>query len=105
MQGVPKLMAGIKSAVQAAAPGASVILFGSYARGDNSVDSDIDLLVLLDSEKVTYDDRVRITHSLFPLELESGIHISPLLRSRRQWEDKQVITPFYRNVIREGILL
>lgn len=98
-------MAGIKKAVQAVAPGASLILYGSYARGDNHEDSDIDLLVLLDTDKVTYDDRARITHSLYTLELEAGIHISPLLRSRRQWEQKHVVTPFYRNVNREGIAL
>ena len=26
----------------------SVILYGSYARGDNSIDSDIDIMILLD---------------------------------------------------------
>ena len=105
MQGVPHLLAGIKKAVHAVAPGATLILYGSYARGDNHEGSDIDVLVLLDTDKVTYDDRLRITHSLFPLELEAGIHISPLLRCRKRWEEKQIITPFYKNVRKEGILL
>lgn len=105
MQGVSHLLAGIKKAVQAVAPAASLILYGSYARGDNNEDSDIDLLVLLDTDKITYDDRARIRHLLYPLELEAGIHISPVLRSRRQWEQKQVITPFYLNVTKEGIPL
>ena len=38
---------GIASAVQALAPGAEIILYGSHARGTAHVDSDWDFLILL----------------------------------------------------------
>ena len=98
-------MEGIKRAVHTAAPDATVLLYGSYARGDNNAESDIDLLVLLDRDRITFGDRAKITHALYPLELEAGIHISPLLRCKKEWYEKRVSTPFYENVIREGIVL
>ena len=43
----------IKSSVLATEPNATVVLYGSYARGDNREDSDIDLLILVDNDTVT----------------------------------------------------
>jgi predicted nucleotidyltransferase len=99
------LLGQIKNAVLAVAPHATVILFGSYARGDNSEDSDVDLLVLLDKEKITYEDETKIARPLYMLEINTGISISPLIYSKHFWESQHKVTPFYENVIREGIAL
>ena len=91
----------IKSSVLANEPSASLILFGSYARGDFKSDSDIDILVLVDKEKVTRSDEKKIVYSLYDIELETGIIISPVIYSKQTWESKYSITPFYENVTRE----
>ena len=80
-------------------------MYGSYARGDNSEDSDIDILVLLDKEKITFDDRKRISAPLYHIELDIDIHISPLFYTLHRWNSRLNITPLYNNVAREGILL
>jgi len=95
----------IKASVLATDPTASVILYGSYARGDNREDSDIDVLVLIDSDRPSQDDRIRIHYPLYDIELETGIIISPMVLSKKIWETKHRITPFYENVTREGIVL
>ncbi len=92
----------IERSVHATDPDATVILYGSYARGEQHKDSDIDLLILLDQDKVTYDDRKRIGNPLYHLELETGILISPVILTRHTWETKNRATLFYNNVIREG---
>lgn len=95
----------IKETVHGVEPGATVILYGSYARGDENKDSDIDLLILLEKEVITYSDRKRITYPLYDLSYQYDIIISPALYSKNIWQTKHVITPFYENVQKEGVEL
>jgi len=95
----------IKTTVENTDPGAKVVLFGSYARGDYNAESDIDLLILLDKEKITYEDETRISFPLFMVEVKSGISISPMIYSKDFWENKHKVTPFYENVNQEGLVL
>jgi predicted nucleotidyltransferase len=91
--------------VHSAAPHAKVILYGSEARGDARKDSDIDLLILLDTDKITFEDQKKINYPLYNLEIETGITISPMLLTRKNWENRPFNTPFYINVMNEGIEL
>jgi predicted nucleotidyltransferase len=100
-----QILEQIKTSVRATDPDATLILYGSYARGDYRVDSDMDVLVLLDKEKITFDDRKRIAYPLYDIEMDINIHISPMIYSRNSWDTKVSITPFYKNVMREGIVL
>ena len=95
----------IRDSVRSTAANATIILYGSYARGDNKADSDIDLLVLVDQDDVTYDDEKKIKYPLYHIEYETGVMISPLVFSKKSWETKHRITPFYQNVIKEGVIL
>ena len=100
-----QILQQIKSSVIATDPDAKVVLFGSYARGDYNEESDIDLLILLNKDKITYEDETRIQFPLFMLESKTGISISPMVYSRDFWEHKHKVTPFYENVNNEGIVL
>ena len=105
MKNTEELLQVIKKSVLAIDPFASVILYGSYARGDNHQDSDIDLLILLSKDgRITYDDRYNITAPIHDLELKAGVIISSVLRTKKQWAT-QIVTPFYENVKRDGKLL
>ena len=86
-------------------PDARAIIYGSEARGDARPDSDIDLLLLLPDKKVTPEREHAIVSKLFEIELQSGVVISTLIMPLHQWENPKVVTPFYQNVKREGILL
>ena len=93
-----KLLLRIKQLVAESAPNASVILYGSHARGEGKNQSDIDLLILVDVDKLTNVDEKRIKNPLYDLEFETGKIISPLVLSRKDWETRHSITPFYQNV-------
>ena len=63
----------IKKNVTKVSPGAKIILYGSEARGEAKPESDIDFLILPDSEKLSYKERTAITYSLYDIELETGV--------------------------------
>ena len=95
----------IKQSVNLTDPTATVILYGSYARGENNKQSDIDILILVDRDKISYSEEQKITDPLYDLEFETGLIISPLIFSRNDWETRHAITPFYKNVKKDGVQL
>ena len=92
----------IRQYVSELEPSAEVILYGSRARGDESKDSDWDILILTDHDTGIEKER-KIRNRLYDLEIESGESFSVFVYSRNNWQNIQKITPFYRNVTREGL--
>ncbi len=84
---------------------AKIYLYGSRVRGTANKQSDWDLLILLNKKKITPEIEEEITYPLYDLEFETGEVISPMVYSEREWNTKYKITPFYRNIMREGKLL
>ena len=93
----------IKDTVSGTDPNATVIVYGSYARGENHPNSDIDLLILLDKEEVTREDEKKIKYPLYDIEFDTGQIISPIVLSKSDWETRHRITPFYENIINDGV--
>lgn len=83
---------------------AHVILFGSRARGDAHEDSDWDVLVLLNQDAITSVDMDHISYPIRELGWELDEMINPIMFTRHEWEAKS-FTPFYKNVMKEGVVL
>ena len=95
----------ISQAIRRTEPSATAILYGSEARGDARPDSDIDVLVLLDGDKRDLKREEKLSGELYEIELATGILISPMILLRKQWENRPFKTPFYINVMNEGVLI
>ena len=93
----------ISKTIHRIAPTATAILYGSEARGDSRPDSDIDVLILLDGDKLNLKREMDITGPLNEIEWQTGVLVSPTTMLRKQWENMPFKTPFYINVMNEGI--
>ena len=100
-----KIVEEIRKAIHQADPTATAILYGSEARGDARPDSDIDLLVLVDDERLTWAVQDRFRAPLYDIELDTGTMINSTILPRKSWENRPFKTPFYINVVNEGIRL
>jgi predicted nucleotidyltransferase len=101
----PEIVKQIRQIIRQMEPTATAILYGSEARGDARADSDIDVLILLDGEKRNLQRESDISGALYDLELKTVTLISPLITLRKLWENRPFKTPFYINVMNEGVTL
>ncbi len=79
----------------------SLILFGSYARGDFSSDSDIDVLLLLENMEDLASERARYFPVISQLSLKYDTVISIVPYTEHDFYSKK--TPFTLNVAKEGV--
>ncbi len=84
----------------------TVVLYGSVARGTQSVDSDIDILILIDGnndELRQYDEQLNDVSTDFSLKYLKVLSVVDI--SYQEYEDWRDLSPFYKNVSEEGIIL
>jgi len=79
-----------------------LILFGSYSRGDNTKYSDVDLLILVNSE-LTRDEIRRVDDLIASYSLENEVVISGLVYPSETYH--RFNTPFLLNIKEEGIVV
>jgi predicted nucleotidyltransferase len=100
-----KILSQIKKIVTDQEPKAKIYLYGSRSRETAKSSSDWDLLILLSKDKISTEDEQKISDPLYDLEFDTGEVISPMIYSEKEWNTRYKITPFFRNVMREGRLL
>ena len=80
------------------------ILFGSYARGDADLDSDIDVLLLIDASRQEIASRNwQVGDLAADLLLDYGVVVSPIVENREYFSRNLDLLPFYRNIDHEGV--
>lgn len=84
----------------------TVILYGSYARGDYNEQSDIDIMMLVDltdEEIKKYSDQV--TDVTFDMNLDHDLMLMPIVKNQDHFNHWVQVYPFYSNVRNEGVPL
>jgi predicted nucleotidyltransferase len=83
-----------------------IILYGSYARGDFTNESDVDIMIILNCNKEEVTKYRRdISRVSSRIGLKNDVEVSLLLRDRETFEYSENKVPFYTNIQKEGITL
>jgi uncharacterized protein len=78
-----------------------IVLYGSQARGDATLDSDIDVLIVLADECDPRSEIDRTTVFFSDICMDYGVLVSQVF-AHRDWVECQP-SPFYRNLRQEGV--
>lgn len=100
----PKILTMIRDTVHSVDANAQIVLYGSRARGDARPDSDWDVLIITDRDKVGFAEHQELVYPLYLNGLEYGQEINAFVYTRSQW-DNHVPSLFYYNVQKEGVVL
>ncbi|MBC8384082.1 MAG: nucleotidyltransferase domain-containing protein [Candidatus Cloacimonetes bacterium] len=82
----------------------TIILYGSYARNEQSDDSDLDLAVIYDSE-LGEKEKKKVADISCELSLKYDILLSIIYRSKKDFDEYSKFVPFYQVVNKQGIVI
>ena len=84
----------------------SVILYGSYARGDYTPESDIDIMILVDLKQEKIDEYSdEMSELIYEYNIDYNIWMMPVVKNEDHFMIWGEAYPFYSNVQREGVIL
>ena len=79
-----------------------VIVYGSYSRGDQKHDSDVDIALML-KKKPSSKTTSKMIDCVASHEIESGKVLSVIDIDLKKYEKWKEVLPFYANIEKEGI--
>jgi predicted nucleotidyltransferase len=80
----------------------SVIVYGSKARGDDSPDSDIDVMIVLDDD--TSQVKTAVDELVYDINLTYDCLISVVFFGRKELEEGPLgESPLYKRILAEGV--
>lgn len=81
-----------------------ILLFGSYARGEQNEDSDIDYVAIVDGDRLDLQNRVKnVWDAMFDISLEKDVVVSPTIVPYDEFEKYKGVSGYYKNIESEGI--
>jgi predicted nucleotidyltransferase len=82
----------------------SIILFGSYAREEQDEGSDIDIMILVDIDKMAIRNyRAKVVEIVTEFEWNYNVIFSPVVQNYNEFEKYKNASGFFKNVIKEGV--
>lgn len=84
----------------------SIILYGSYARGDYTEDSDIDIMILLDiSDMEIKKYRLQLSGMTYDFNMDYDLDIKPIAKNEGHFKKWLPVYPFYSNIEKRNLFI
>ena len=81
-----------------------IILFGSYAYGEPSEDSDIDLLIIKNTDKRPVDRWIEVKRIL--RDTKRTVPVSPLVYTEKEIDERKALKDFFiEEIFNKGVVL
>ncbi len=97
-----KALNELKRVLQDRCGAVSVVVYGSKARGDDSPDSDIDVMIVL--EDYTPQIEAAVDEAVYEVNLAHDCLISVVIFSRWELEEGPLAeSPLYKRILAEGV--
>lgn len=78
------------------------LLFGLRTRGDTHANSDWNILIIKNKDRLLPNDYDNVTFPLTILGWNLGEQINPIMYSAKEWEASR-ITPFHQHIVQGAI--
>lgn len=80
-----------------------IVLYGSYARGDYSEDSDIDIVAVVQGSRLALQEKLKAVWDMSTdIGLENDVIVSPTVIPYDEYAAYKQTLPYYRNIAEEG---
>lgn len=80
-----------------------IMLYGSYARGDYTENSDIDIVAVVRGSRLDLQEKMkRVWDISAEIGLENDIVVSPTVIPYDEFMEYKHTLPYYRNIVEEG---
>ena len=81
-----------------------VILYGSYARQEETDESDIDVMYLVDAPRSVISERNwQVGEAAAAVLMEHGVMVSPVVENKDYFQEMSDTLPFFINIRKEGV--
>jgi len=100
-----KALEAVARTLKSQFPVEEIILFGSKARGDYDVFSDIDIL-LVTAKPLHWREEKAIVETLFDIGMTHDVIFTPLFASKEEWQGGLFAQfPIYAEILRDGAVI
>ncbi|MCR4704561.1 MAG: nucleotidyltransferase domain-containing protein [Lachnospiraceae bacterium] len=81
-----------------------IVLYGSYARGEQTEESDVDVALVLREKETEAQYNLKVD-LVVDYELEHDVVLSTITIEIAHFEEWRRVLPFYKNIEKDGITL
>lgn len=82
----------------------SVIIYGSYARGEETADSDVDIALVLNKHE-TEQMHDMMTDIVVEYELDQNKVLSVITLDYKEYSEWKSVLPFFKNLKKDGVVV